>query len=52
MDCPLLTEISVAWNNDVTPESVGFVQDPQWKIPVYFIKTPFNAMDFRYLLPQ
>lgn len=52
MECSEITEISVVWNNDVEPESVGFAQDAKWKRPVYFVKTPYNSMDFRYTLPK
>lgn len=49
-----MTEIAVAWNNEVTPEEVGFteLQRKTWKRPVYFIKTPYNSMDFRYMLNE
>lgn len=52
MDCPEMTEISIVWNNDVAPELVGFAPSPSWKRPVYFRKTPYNSMDFRYFLPK
>ena len=53
MECPLITEMSIVWNNQITPEEAGItLNDLKWKRPVYFIKTPYNSMDFRYLLPQ
>jgi len=45
-----MMEIAVAWNNDITPEEAGFSKKLSWKRPVHFIKTPYNSMDFRYLL--
>ena len=47
-----MSEISVVWNNVISPEEAGFVQSPKWKRPVYFVQTPYNSMDFRYLVPK
>ena len=51
MECPLLEEIVIVWNNEEDPQAAGFQQSPEWKTPVYFHKTPHNSMDFRYQLP-
>ena len=51
MECPLLQEIVIVWNNEEDPKDAGFKQLQEWKTPVYFHKTPYNSMDFRYSLP-
>ena len=47
-----MSEFSIVWNNDITPEEAGIAKSEDWKRPVYFRKTPFNSMDFRYLVPE
>lgn len=51
MECEEMAEISIVWNNDITPEEANII-NPNWKIPVYFASTPYNSMDFRYILPK
>jgi len=34
-------------------EDMGIFQDrDKWKIPIYFYRTPYNAMYWRYNLPK
>ena len=51
MECPLLEEIVIVWNNEESPQDAGFRQLKKWKHPVLFHQTPHNSMDFRYSLP-
>lgn len=49
MKCPIVTEINIVWNNEQSMEEMGiFARKQYWKRPVYFYRTPFNSMDWRY----
>lgn len=53
MDCPIVTELNIVWNNEQSMEELGiFVNQAQWKRPVYFYRTPSNSMNWRYKIPK
>jgi hypothetical protein len=49
MDCPIVTEINIVWNNERTPENMGILANSSnWKRPVHFYQTPHNSLDWRW----
>jgi hypothetical protein len=49
MDCPIVTEINIVWNNEQSMEELGiYANKEQWKRPVYFYRTPNNSMNWRF----
>jgi hypothetical protein len=53
MDCPIMTEINVVWNNEKTPKEMGVLKDKaNWKRPVNFYLTPYNSLRWRYKIPK
>jgi hypothetical protein len=53
MDCPIITEVNIVWNNEKTPEQMEVFKNSQdWKRPVYFHLTPYNSLNWRYKIPK
>jgi len=53
MECPIVSEISIVWNNEQSMQELGvFVNQDQWKRPVYFYQTPNNSMNWRFKVPK
>lgn len=53
MDCPIINEISIIWNNEKSMEEMGvFEERSKWKIPIYFYRTEYNSMYWRYNIPK
>ena len=49
MDCPIVTEINIVWNNEQTMEEMGvYANKDQWKRNIYFYRTPSNSMSWRF----
>jgi hypothetical protein len=53
MDCPIITEMNIVWNNEQSPEQMGVYKTAaSWKRPVHFYRTPNNSMNWRYKIPK
>lgn len=53
MDCPIVTEMNIVWNNPKTPEEMGVYRNSAtWKRPINFFLTPSNSMNWRYKIPK
>lgn len=53
MECSVVTEINVVWNNEESMESMDvFKNNEKWVRPVYFYKTSSNSMNWRFKIAQ
>ena len=53
MDCPVITEINIVWNNEQSMEEMGvYKTKDQWKRKINFYQTPNNSMNWRFKIAK
>ena len=53
MDCPIVTEINIVWNNEQSMEQIGIYENKsQWKRAINFYRTPSNSMNWRFKIAE
>jgi len=53
MDCPVISEINIVWNNEKSMEELGVLKkQDEWTKPINFYKSPYNSMVWRFKIPK